>query len=215
MDERMRENFRIEEIGYDRKTCLPLLLLGDEQEDMIDRYIGRSRLYAMYERDRMVCICAVTDEGGGLCEIKNLATAPGFRRRGYGKAMIGFVERHYRRSHRVLQAGTGESPATLGFYERCGFVFSHRLPDFFYGQLCRSHRRGGGTARRYGLSEKRIVTRTRRDTARNFSSDQPHILFRTGGELRKIVVIFATYCVFLPSSDRSPSRKVGFYIRTL
>ena len=131
MDGRMRENVRIEEIGYDRETCLPLLLMGDEQEDMIDRYIGRSRLYAMYERDRMVCLCAVTDEGGGLCEIKNLATAPGFRRRGYGKAMIGFVERHYSRSHRVLQVGTGESPATMGFYERCGFVFSHRLPDFF------------------------------------------------------------------------------------
>ena len=131
MDERMPETFRIEEIAYDRDTCLPLLLQGDEQENMIDRYIGRSRLYAMYENGRMICICAVTDEGEGVCEIKNLATQAGFRRRGCGTAMIRFVEEHYRKSHRILRVGTGETPSTMGFYGRCGFVFSHRLFGFF------------------------------------------------------------------------------------
>ena len=31
----------------------------------------------------------------------------------------------------VLQAGTGDSPLTVPFYEKCGFVRSHRIPNFF------------------------------------------------------------------------------------
>ena len=31
----------------------------------------------------------------------------------------------------ALAAGTGESPLTVPFYEKCGFAYSHRLKDFF------------------------------------------------------------------------------------
>ena len=31
----------------------------------------------------------------------------------------------------MLQVGTGESPLTVPFYEKCGFVFSHRIKNFF------------------------------------------------------------------------------------
>ena len=27
--------------------------------------------------------------------------------------------------------GTGESPLTIPFYERCGFIYSHRIPNYF------------------------------------------------------------------------------------
>jgi len=30
-----------------------------------------------------------------------------------------------------MLVGTGETPGTLSFYESCGFVRSHRIPDFF------------------------------------------------------------------------------------
>ena len=30
-----------------------------------------------------------------------------------------------------MQLGTGESPLTLPFYEKNGFVYSHRIPNFF------------------------------------------------------------------------------------
>lgn len=30
----------------------------------------------------------------------------------------------------TLVVGTGDSPITLGFYQRCGFVFSHRIKDY-------------------------------------------------------------------------------------
>ena len=35
------------EVKDNKKRYLPLLLLGDEQEDMIDRYLERGTMYAL------------------------------------------------------------------------------------------------------------------------------------------------------------------------
>lgn len=118
-------------ITQNKKRYLPLLLLGDEQEDMIDRYLDRGTLYLLEEDGAAKCVCVLTEEGGGVLEVKNLATAPDCQRQGYGKAMLDFVSQTYRGCYTCLQVGTGESPLTLPFYEKCGFVFSHRVPGFF------------------------------------------------------------------------------------
>lgn len=118
------------EIRENKKQLLPLLLLADEQESMIDRYLDRGSLYVL-EDPELRCECVVTDEGSGILEVKSLATLPSFQNRGYGRAMLDFIARRYRGEYSILQVGTGESPSTLPFYERCGFVYSHRVKDFF------------------------------------------------------------------------------------
>ena len=40
---------KIEKITSDKKRFLELLLLADEQESMIDRYLERGELFVMYE----------------------------------------------------------------------------------------------------------------------------------------------------------------------
>ena len=45
--------------------------------------------------------------------------------------MISFIAAKYRDRYSVLQVGTGDSPLTVPFYEKCGFVRSHVVPDFF------------------------------------------------------------------------------------
>ena len=120
----------IYEVRQDKKRFLPLLLLGDEQESMIDRYLERGALFVLADPEP-VAVCVVTEEPDGVAEIKNLAVAPERQRRGYGRAMVGFVQRHYAVRARTLLVGTGDSPATLRFYEACGFVRSHVIPDFF------------------------------------------------------------------------------------
>lgn len=120
----------IREIHENKKQFLPLLLLADEQEDMIDRYLGRGTMYVL-EDGGVKAECVITDEGGGLLELKNLAVEPEAQRKGYGKALIDFLVRQYRGSYDFLQVGTGDSPLTVPFYEKCGFVRSHRIPNFF------------------------------------------------------------------------------------
>ena len=120
------------EIKKDKKQFLPLLLLADEQESMIDRYIDRGTMYVL-DDCRIKCECVVTDEGNGVLEIKNIATEPSHQGKGYGRALIDFVAEKYKGAYSILQVGTGESPLTLSFYEKCGFVRSHSVKNFFIG----------------------------------------------------------------------------------
>lgn len=114
-----------------KKDYLSLLLLADEQESMIDRYLMRGEMYAMRDGERTLAVIVVTDEGDGVLEIKNLAVSPAAQRRGYGRAMIDFVAGRYGGKAHTLLVGTGDSPMTLPFYENCGFVRSHVVKDFF------------------------------------------------------------------------------------
>lgn len=120
----------IREVKQDKKQYLSLLLLADEQEDMVDRYLERGTMFIL-EEDGVRAQCVVTDEGDGLLEIKNIAVAPDCQGRGYGRALIDFVTDRYRGRFRTVQVGTGDSPLTLPFYEKCGFVRSHVVKNFF------------------------------------------------------------------------------------
>lgn len=75
--------------------------------------------------------CVVLDVGNGVLEIKNIATDSICHGKGYGRALIEFVAEKYRGQYSVLQVGTGDSPLTIPFYEKCGFVRSHTIRNFF------------------------------------------------------------------------------------
>ena len=109
---------------------MELLFLADEQEDMIDKYINRGTMYIL-DDNGVKAECVVTDEGNGILEIKNIATNPKFQGMGYGKSLIDFVANKYKNKFSVLQVGTGDSPATIGFYIKCGFSHSHIIKNFF------------------------------------------------------------------------------------
>lgn len=121
----------IKEIHTDKKRFLPLLLLGDEQEDMIDRYLPYSMMFVLYDGAVAIGECVVQDLGKGIVEIKNIAVMPEYQHRGYGRMMIDFVESRFRITHSVLQVGTGDSPLTIPFYEKCGFIRTRIIKNFF------------------------------------------------------------------------------------
>lgn len=120
----------IKRITESKKDFLDLLLLADEQESMIDRYLDRGDMYVL-EEDGVKALCVVTDEGGGVLELKNIATAPDCQRKGYGRRLIRFILDTYKDRYSVLQVGTGDSPLTVPFYESCGFRRAFTVPDFF------------------------------------------------------------------------------------
>lgn len=120
----------IRKIETDKKEYLSLLLLADEQEGMIDRYLEQGDMYVL-DDGGVRAECVVTDEGNGILELKNLAVRPDSQGKGYGRQMIRFVADTYRKRFRILQVGTGDSPATIPFYEKCGFRRSHVVRNFF------------------------------------------------------------------------------------
>ena len=120
----------IRRVETNKKQYLALLLLADEQEDMIDRYLERGSMYVL-EDDGVKAECVVTDEGGGVLELKNIAVEPDFQGKGYGKALVDFLIRTYAGQYMLLQVGTGDSPSTIPFYESCGFCRHHLVKNFF------------------------------------------------------------------------------------
>ena len=118
------------EVMENKKNYIELLLLADEQEDMIDRYIDKGKMYVL-DDNGIKCECVVIDVGNGVLEIKNIATVPEYQGKGYAKAMIDFIITKYREEYSILQVGTGDSLLTMPFYEKCGFVHSHIIPNFF------------------------------------------------------------------------------------
>jgi GNAT superfamily N-acetyltransferase len=79
----------------------------------------------------------VTDEGEGVAEVKSLAVEPSCQGRGYGRALLDFATQRYADTHEVSQVGTGDSPLTIPFYERCGFTRHHVVKDFFLDNYSR------------------------------------------------------------------------------
>lgn len=121
--------FVITEVYSDRKQFLPLLLIGDESETMIDRYIGQGNLYAGFLDVVPIAVVMTVSIDSTTVEVKNLAVADRFRRQGYGRRMLRHIEN--RHPGKNILIGTGETPSTLRFYKSCGFTYSHRIPDFF------------------------------------------------------------------------------------
>ena len=91
---------QIIKVTHNKKQYLPLLLLADEEDAMIDRYLERGTMYVLEDGD-VKAECLVTDEGDGILEIKSLATLPQFQRRGYAKALVNFIEAKYKGRFRL------------------------------------------------------------------------------------------------------------------
>ena len=121
---------RIEQITENKKQFLDLLLLGDEQESMIDRYLDDGNLFALYDDD-LIAVCVVNQVDDKTCELKNIAVYEQYQRQGYGKYLINYIADYYRDKYRVMLVGTGEVPSILSFYKGCGFEYSHRVENFF------------------------------------------------------------------------------------
>jgi GNAT superfamily N-acetyltransferase len=119
----------IVQVTENKKQYLDLLLLADEQEDMIDRYLERGDMLVL-DDGGVQAVCVVTREAPGVYELKNIAVRLEAQRKGYGRALVAFAFGHYPDLATML-VGTGDAPGTLNFYRSCGFTESPRVKNFF------------------------------------------------------------------------------------
>lgn len=116
------------QITENKKLYIDLLLLADEQEDMIDKYIYSGDMFIL-DDNGVKAECIVVKLNENEYELKNIAVNPEFQGQGYGKQLIDFLFEHYH--GKVMYVGTGESLLTIPFYKKCGFIESHRIKNFF------------------------------------------------------------------------------------
>lgn len=116
-------------VTNDKKAYIDLLLLADEQESMVDKYLDSGDMFIL-DDNGVKAECVVMQEADGIYEIKNIAVSPDFQGKGYGKQLIEYIFVYYSDCKYML-VGTGEVSSTLGFYYKCGFCESHRNKNFF------------------------------------------------------------------------------------
>ena len=120
----------IKKIIEHKEQFMDLLLLGDEQESMIRKYLERGELLALYDTG-LKTVSIVTQEDENTCEIKNIATYEKEQRKGYGSLMIKHIIENYKNKCDTLLVGTGDDNKVLSFYKKHGFVYSHMVKNFF------------------------------------------------------------------------------------
>ncbi|WP_313233783.1 GNAT family N-acetyltransferase [Tissierella praeacuta] len=86
---------KIQIIKENKKDFLDLLLLADEQENMIDKYLERGIMFAIYDND-LKGICVVTKEADRIYELKNIAVYKEFHGHGYGKKLIEYIFEYFK-----------------------------------------------------------------------------------------------------------------------
>jgi len=115
---------------YDKTKFIDLLLFADENLKMIEKYLYRGEMFALYDGN-LRSICVVTRESDDVCELKNIATYEKWQGKGYGGKLLNHVFSHYKGKHTTMLVGTGDIPWIIEFYQKNGFRFSHRIKNFF------------------------------------------------------------------------------------
>ena len=102
-------------IEKNKERYADLLLMADEEQSMINKYLNRGEMFVLID-DGTKAECVVTKEADGIYELKNIAVIPNSRRKGYGKKLIDFLFSHYIDCNTLL-VGTGDVPSILCFYK--------------------------------------------------------------------------------------------------
>lgn len=113
-----------------RDVYLDLLLLADEQLDMLKKYMYQGDMFVLLDND-VIGVSIVIPCSKTTCEIKNIAIHPLKQHLGYGKQMITYIINYYQEKYASMLVGTGANTSTITFYEKCGFIKSYLVKDFF------------------------------------------------------------------------------------
>lgn len=119
----------IRRITTGKREFMQLLLLADPEPQAIERYLDKSELYVLLESGRPVSEIALYPRADGHIEIKNLATAPEARNKGFAGELIRHALRICAPRYSRIYVGTDASMAP--YYESFGFRKDYVEPNFF------------------------------------------------------------------------------------
>ncbi len=122
---------KIYEVTSNKSDYMDILLIGDEDESMVSKYIEQSEIFILYDNDMLISICAVEKINSETVEIKNIATYPEYQNKGYASKLLDFICNKYKTKYKKLILGTGENEKTLNFYKKRGFTETHIIKNFF------------------------------------------------------------------------------------
>ena len=107
-----------------------ILTISDPNINLVRNYLQTGTLYGYYLNNEPVSFIVVETIDGEV-EIKNILTLVEHRGHGYAKALIKFIESKYAGYSTFLISTANSSFENIIFYTRLGYVYSHRIDNFF------------------------------------------------------------------------------------
>ena len=118
----------------DEPPPMDLLLLADESEEMINRYISKCFYLGLFDPIDTCCGAAcIEPKDYNTWEIINIAINADQQGLGLGKHLVGRIIQDARaQGIQNLLVGTADaSVGNIAFYQKCGFEMDHIRKDFF------------------------------------------------------------------------------------
>lgn len=119
-------NHSIHEVVKNKGACLESFLHG-EPEEAVRAYLDKGRVFVL-DDGGVKCVAVVLEWSAGECEVKNIITLPASRGKGYGRAMVRYLQNLFLAQHDSMYV-SAELKA-IRFYQKCGFRYSHNVPEF-------------------------------------------------------------------------------------
>jgi ribosomal protein S18 acetylase RimI-like enzyme len=128
------EQFVRIDAGAERDALLPLFRLADDSESQVRSYYQSGELFALRRSDgTAIGIALVVPTGNGDAELKSMAVAPDWQRRGVGRRLIALVVPELRGAgyRRVTVVTANTALGELAFYQKVGFRLWRIERDLF------------------------------------------------------------------------------------
>ncbi len=129
------QNLRLHKLDETEPIPYELLLLADETEDAIKKYIYHSAIYTVYNNKhlRPIGIFALYRTNETILEIKNIGILNGFRCQGIGSFLIDSIKQiAHKENYNEIIVGTADSGIRqIHFYEKNGFRKYALKKNFF------------------------------------------------------------------------------------
>ncbi|MFC4802884.1 GNAT family N-acetyltransferase [Neobacillus sp. GCM10023253] len=116
-----------------RLSFFDLLLLADESEEIVNKYILEGEMYSIKYKGATAGVMLFTFHLDHVVEIKNMAISEKYQGMGIGKMAIkeSFVVYRSRGFNKMIVGTANSSIANLAFYQKAGFRMSEIKKDFF------------------------------------------------------------------------------------
>lgn len=120
----------IKKIEKNKENFMELLLEADPEKEIVQRYLEKGELYVGGDEGKTVCVCVVIKYDENTCELKNIATLPESRGKGFAGKLIKYIFEVYKNQFKRMIVGTTEN--MIPFYVLNGFTqYHHTVKNFF------------------------------------------------------------------------------------
>ncbi|MFC9540413.1 GNAT family N-acetyltransferase [Lysinibacillus sp. NPDC056959] len=116
-----------------REDYLPQLLLADESEEAVRKYLNDGELYEIKCGEQLAGVALLLEQADKTVELKNIAIIPKYQGKGLGKEALRQITTICQtQGYQTIIVGTANSSIdNIAFYQKAGFRMEAIEKDFF------------------------------------------------------------------------------------